>query len=79
MNYTIIIRSERKPPRSVEPPMARHSRTQKQRGSRRMTRKASTWAQAVTKVYRQMKRENSNVSLKDAMVQASKLRKEGRL
>ena len=59
--------------------MARRSRTQKQRGGRRATRKASTWAQAVTKVYRQMKRENSKVSLKDAMVQASKLRKEGRL
>ena len=60
--------------------MARRSRTQKQRGGkRRATRKASNWAQAVTKVYRQMKRENSSVSLKDAMVQASKLRKEGRL
>jgi hypothetical protein len=59
--------------------MARHSRTQKHRRSRRATRKASSWAQAVTKVYRQMKRENPNVSLKDAMVKASQLRKEGRL
>jgi len=56
------------------------ARTQKQRGGRRRaTRKASNWAKAVTKVYRQMKREDSTVQLVDAMKRASALRKEGKL
>jgi hypothetical protein len=67
--------------------MARRSRTQKQkrssrkqqRGGRRMSRKASSWAKAVKRVYDEMKRENSNVSLKDAMMRASQLRKQGKL
>lgn len=60
--------------------MSRHSRTQKQHGGkRRATRKASNWAKAVTKVYRQMKREDSTVQLVDAMKRASALRKEGKL
>jgi hypothetical protein len=61
--------------------MARRSRhTRKHRSShRRTTRKASSWAKAVTQVYRQMKRENGSVSLRDAMKRASQLRREGRL
>jgi len=56
------------------------ARTQKQRGGRRRaTRKGSNWAKAVTKVYRQMKREDSTVQLVDAMKRASALRKEGKL
>lgn len=60
--------------------MARRSRTQKQRGGKhRATRKASSWAKAVTKVYHQMKREDPNVKLMDAMKRASDLRRQGKL
>ncbi len=60
--------------------MAHRSRTQKQRGGkRRATRKASNWSKAVTKVYRQMKREDSSATLMGAMKRASALRKEGKL
>jgi hypothetical protein len=56
------------------------ARTQKQRGGRcRATRKASNWAKAVTKVYRQMKKEDPTVQLVDAMKHASALRKQGKL
>lgn len=59
--------------------MARR-RTQKQRGGkRRATRKASSWAKAVTSVYKKMKRENPEASLKDAMQRASQLRRQGKL
>ncbi len=60
--------------------MSRRSRTQKQRGGkRRVSRKASNWSKAVTKVYRQMKQKDSSVTLMDAMKHASALRKEGKL
>lgn len=68
--------------RLVETRMARRSKTQKQRGGskrRGATRKASSWANAVTKVYKQMKKENPESSLKDAMQRASQLRKQGKL
>lgn len=44
-----------------------------------MSRKASSWAKSVKRVYDEMKRENSGVSLKDAMMRASHLRKQGKL
>ena len=44
-----------------------------------MSRKASSWAKAVTRVYAEMKREDSSVSLKDAMKRASLLKKQGKL
>ena len=67
--------------------MARRSHTRKhkrssrkqQGGARKMSRKASSWAKAVTRVYAEMKREDSSVSLKDAMKRASQLKKQGKL
>jgi len=39
------------------------------------TRKAGSWAQMVKKVYQELKRKNKNVSLGDAMKEASRRRK----
>lgn len=56
---------------------------QQQGGARRKTRKvgrkASSWAQAVGKMYRQMKEKDAGVTLADAMQAASKARAAGKL
>lgn len=57
----------------------RASRKQQRGGKRRMSRKASSWAKAVKRVYDEMKRDDSNVSLKDAMMRASQLKRQGKL
>jgi hypothetical protein len=54
-----------------------------QKGGRRKTRKLSkgarAWTQAVTKIYRQMKAKDKTVKLRDAMKRASALKKRGQL
>jgi len=68
----------------------RKSRRSSRKGSRKDSRKASRktvkssrkggdWAAAVKRVYGEMKRKNSNVSLGDAMKEASRRRKAGNL
>lgn len=63
--------------------MASHTRKHNQKRSSRKqqggSRKASSWAKAVSRVYKDMKREDSSVSLKDAMMRASQLKKQGKL
>lgn len=43
------------------------------------SRKGTPWTKKVTELYRKMKKENSNTSFRDALVKASKLKKEGKL
>lgn len=43
------------------------------------SKKCSPWTKKVTELYRKMKKENSQVSFRDALVKASKLKKEGKL
>jgi hypothetical protein len=43
------------------------------------SRKGSSWTESVKRVYEELKRENKNASLGDAMKEASKRKKEGRL
>ena len=63
--------------------MARKTRSKKEKrsegGKRKGTRKASSWAMAVKKVYADMKKKDKNVSLGMAMKRASELRKKGQL
>lgn len=51
----------------------------KTEGGRRKTRKASSWTQSVTKLYREMKKKDANTQFKDALVEASRLKKKGQL
>jgi hypothetical protein len=51
----------------------------KSEGGKRKTRKASSWTMKVTELYRKMKKNDSNVQFKDALVEASKLKKKGQL
>lgn len=51
----------------------------KDRKSRKVGRKASDWAQSVKRVYAELKRKDRNASLGDAMKEASKRRKAGKL
>ena len=57
----------------------RMSRKMKKGSKKSSTRKASTWTQSVTRVYHELKRKNPNAKLRDAMKEASKRKKEGRL
>jgi len=63
--------------------MARKTRSKKEKrsegGKRKGTRKASSWAMAVKKVYADMKKKDKNASLGMAMKRASELRKKGQL
>ena len=63
--------------------MPRKTRSRKEKrsegGKRKGTRKASSWAMAVKKVYAEMKRKNPATKLGDAMKKASKMRKAGEL
>ena len=63
--------------------MARKTRSRKEKrsegGKRKGTRKASSWAMAVKKVYADMKKKDKNASLGMAMKRASELRKKGQL
>jgi hypothetical protein len=64
--------------------MPRKTRSRKEKrsegGKRKGTRKASSWAMAVKKVYADMKRKNpETTTLGDAMRKASKMRKAGEL
>jgi len=43
------------------------------------SRKASSWAMSVKRVYAELKRKDRNASLRDAMMEASKRRKAGTL
>jgi len=47
--------------------------------SKKGSRKGGDWAQAVKRVYAEMKRKDSNASLGDAMKEASRRRKAGNL
>ena len=49
------------------------------KATRKGTRKASSWTQSVKRVYDELKRKNPNAKLGDAMKEASKRKKEGRL
>lgn len=48
-------------------------------GKSRKTRKCSVWTKKVTELYRKMKKENKNVSFRDALKHASELKKKGQL
>jgi len=43
------------------------------------SRKTSQWTKSVTALYHKMKKEDKSVSFRDALVKASKLKKEGKL
>jgi hypothetical protein len=59
---------------------SRKQKAQKQQGGARKThRKASNWAAAVGKIFREMKAKNPSTKLGDAMKEASKRRKAGQL
>ena len=47
--------------------------------SKKGSRKGGDWAEAVKRVYAEMKRKDSNASLGDAMKEASRRRKAGNL
>ena len=49
------------------------------KGGKKGSRKGGDWAAAVKRVYGEMKRKDSNVSLGDAMKEASRRRKAGNL
>jgi hypothetical protein len=51
----------------------------KSEGGRRKTRKASSWTMKVTELYRKMKKADGGVQFKDALVEASRLKKKGQL
>jgi len=48
-------------------------------GGRRKTRKGSTWTRSVTKLYHEMKRKDKSVQFRDALKEASRLKKQGKL
>jgi hypothetical protein len=48
-------------------------------GKRKMAKGASEWNKKVTELYRKMKKEDSSVMFKDALVRASELKKKGQL
>jgi hypothetical protein len=43
------------------------------------TRKGSSWTRSVTKLYHEMKRKDKNVQFRDALKEASRLKKQGKL
>jgi hypothetical protein len=47
--------------------------------TRKLSKGARAWTQAVTKIYRQMKAKDKTVKLRDAMKRASALKKRGQL
>ena len=49
------------------------------KATRKGARKASSWTKSVKRVYEELKRKNPNAKLGDAMKEASKRKKEGRL
>jgi hypothetical protein len=58
------------------------NKNKRSEGGRRKSgksRKASTWTKSVTALYHKMKKEDKSVSFRDALVKASKLKKEGKL
>jgi RNA polymerase-interacting CarD/CdnL/TRCF family regulator len=57
------------------------NRNKRSQGGRRKSRKGgpSTWTSKVTELYRKMKKEDSSVSFRDALVKASALKKKGQL
>jgi hypothetical protein len=54
-------------------------RRNKSEGGRRKTRKASSWTKSVTALYHKMKKADKNTQFKDALVEASRLKKKGQL
>ena len=58
----------------------RKNRPRKARKSaRKSTRKGSSWTDSVKRVYEELKKKNPNAKLGDAMKEASRRRKAGRL
>ncbi len=57
----------------------RKDRKRKSRKTRKAGRKGGDWAQAVKRVYAELKRKDRNASLGDAMKEASRRRKAGTL
>ena len=57
----------------------RRNRTAKRRGGKKGTRKASSWNMAVKRVYDEMKRKDRNAKFGDALKEASKRKKAGKL
>ena len=60
----------------------RKSRKAERKASRKTQRggkKASKWTDAVTSLYKKMRKENSNVKFGDALKKASELKKKGQL
>jgi hypothetical protein len=55
------------------------NRRNKTEGGRRKTRKASSWTKSVTALYHKMKKADKSVKFKDALVEASILKKKGQL
>lgn len=60
------------------------NRNKRSQGGRRKSHKSrkggpSTWTSKVTELYRKMKKEDSSVSFRDALVKASALKKKGQL
>ena len=71
-------------PPTAQPPMPPAGGAQKggrRKGgkTRKLSKGARAWTQAVTKIYRQMKAKDKTVKLRDAMKRASVLKKRGQL
>ena len=70
-------RANRKSSRKAERKSRRAERkSRKQEGGKR---KASAWNKAVKRVYEEMKRKDRSASFSDALKEASKLKKAGKL
>ena len=54
-------------------------RRNKTEGGRRKTRKASSWTKSVTALYHKMKKADKSVQFRDALQEASRLKKKGQL
>ncbi len=69
-----------KPPMPPAPqPPAQKGGRRKGGKTRKLSKGARAWTQAVTKIYRQMKAKDKTVKLRDAMKRASALKKRGQL
>lgn len=57
----------------------RGTRKASRKGSRKTRKGGNDWSAAVKRVYQELKRKNSNASLRDAMKEASRRKKAGTL
>ena len=66
---------------AAKPPAAPPQKGGRRKGgkTRKLSKGARAWTQAVTKIYRQMKAKDKTVKLRDAMKRASALKKRGQL